>query len=742
MSQFTRLSGLFAIILCLIVHSNAFSQESFAPTALTKLKNGQKIIFDGVVDEPFWDMAEPLPLVMHWPNYDGELSEQTKIWVFYDDEYLYLGAICYDTEPDKMQQISFARDDISEKADGISLILDPYNDNENSLLFGISLTGARADLSIKNDAIGSDTWNLSWNSFWEGKTSEMDNGWMTEFRIPLSSLRFEEKDGKVEMGLGAYRYIARKREMQIFPDIPPDWGYWSFVKPSRLQTVTLEGVKNKRPWYTSPYLLGGTGFHYEDDENDLPKRFNDDQVQIGLDVQHAFSDNINGDFTINTDFAQVEADDQAVNLSRFSLFFPEKRRFFLERASTFSYRMDGNNNLFYSRRIGIDGGELVPILGGVRMTGRVDKWDFGLINMQSQSNSILPTENYGVFRLRRNTFNQRSYVGGMFTSRLDADGGENYVYGVDGIINVFKDDYLQFNFAQSTDSGDPTGISGLDRSRMYIYWQNRQENGFSYAFTFSNVGDEYNPGLGFERRFNFSQVISDLRYTKFAPTGSKLRQTVFNLNAETSFNNATGNRETWTLGGSVVLRWLRDNNLTVSIEQLNDQVPEDFDLSDDISIVVGEYNNLSSRLRYSTAEAGLVASNFSAQLGTFYGGDLYSFSVEPSIVVSKNLQFSALYQYTNIDFADLNQVFDSHLARLRMGISLNVKWSMSTFAQLNTINDITALNFRLRYNPVDGNDLFLVFNEVINNDPTSITPVLPNRDNMTLLIKYVYTFKL
>ncbi|MCK5101561.1 MAG: hypothetical protein KAR17_02060, partial [Cyclobacteriaceae bacterium] len=178
-------------------------------------------------------------------------------------------------------------------------------------------------------------------------------------------------------------------------------------------------------------------------------KIDDLDFQIGLDIQHAFSDNLNADFTINTDFAQVEADNQVVNLSRFSLFFPEKRRFFLERASTFDFQYDLNNNLFYSRRIGIEDGELIPLYGGARLVGRLNKWDVGFLNMQSREKDDFPSENFGVLRLRRNILNQRSYVGGMFTSRIGTDGHRNFAYGIDGIINLFKQDYLQVNVAQT-----------------------------------------------------------------------------------------------------------------------------------------------------------------------------------------------------------------------------------------------------------------------------------------------------
>ena len=356
--------------------------------SITKLTG--TITIDGKVDETEWSTITPLPLTMHWPNYNGNESEPTEIRLVYDDEYIYLSAICHETDLSQIQMPTFQRDDWGLKKDQIAFLLDTYDDNENMLVFVITPTGSRIDASIKNDAQGSGVSNESWNTYWTGQATVTEIGWEAEMKIPFSSLRFNVEDDKVKMGLIAYRYIARNKELNIYPDIPPNWGFWSFAKPSKAQTVTFEGVKNKRPWYISPYALGAVGHHHEEDDKENLIKINDDDIQVGLDVQHAISDNLNADFTFNTDFAQVEADDQVVNLSRFSLFFPEKRKFFLERSSVFDFKNDKSNNLFYSRNIGINDGQRVPVWGGIRLTGRMNGWDVGLLNMQSQKLKILP----------------------------------------------------------------------------------------------------------------------------------------------------------------------------------------------------------------------------------------------------------------------------------------------------------------------------------------------------------------
>ncbi|RPI45168.1 MAG: hypothetical protein EHM46_02010, partial [Bacteroidetes bacterium] len=404
---------------------------------------------DGIVDETGWNAIDPLPLTMHWPVFEGEITELSEIRISHDDEFIYLSAICFDSDPGEIQGTSFQRDNWGEEDDQVALILDPYDDNENSLVFAVTVTGSRIDAVIKNDAQGEEPMSMSWNSYWEAATSRNERGWQAEMRIPFSSLRFQEKNGSVEMGLIAYRYVARKRELNMFPSIPPDWGFWSFTKASRAQTVSFLGVQNRRPWYISPYILAGLGHHYNPDHNGGEDYIPDREFQAGLDIQHALTDNLNADFTFHTDFAQVEADNQVVNLSRYSLFFPEKRKFFLERASIFDFQTELNNNMFYSRRIGIKEGELIPLWGGIRLVGRIKNWDLGFLDMQSKETGDFASENFGILRLRKNVLNPRSYVGGMVTSRIGLDGRNNMVYGIDGIINMFRQDYLKVNLAQS-----------------------------------------------------------------------------------------------------------------------------------------------------------------------------------------------------------------------------------------------------------------------------------------------------
>jgi hypothetical protein len=374
--------------------------------------------------------------------------------------------------------------------------------------------------------------------------------------------------------------------------------------------------------------------------------------------------------------------------------------------------------------------------------GKMNDWDVGIMNMQSREIDDLASENFGVVRVRKDVFNERSYLGAMMTSRISADGYRNFAYGVDGVINLFKDEYLQLNLAQTYDTDDPEEVKGIDKSRFYVLWEKRVGTGFGYKFSYSHVGNDYNPGLGFERRENYYQFGDALTYSWFAPEASKLHQTNLELTANVSFNNETSVMETSTLGIESKWQWKKGSSFAFELERFSDDLSESFDLSDDIVIEPDEYNNTSASITYETPQVLLASLRTTIKAGTFYGGDLRSINLQPVLVFSKYFQVRAFYEYNNILFDGLNQRFEAHVARLTLKASVNAKLSLSAFAQINSLDEVSAINFRLRYNPVDGNDLYLVYNEVVNNNPRAHIPVLPRSDVRALMLKYIHTLKL
>jgi len=318
------------------------SDPAKEPIKIQRIKS--PVILDGLSNESAWEGIKSLPMVMRQPIFGSEPSERTETLLGYDDDYLYAAGRLFDSEPLKIQSTSLKRDrGWNWTTDHLGFIFDTFNDNENAVLFVTTPEGTRTDLSIKNDGEGDpDKYaNFSWNTFWDVASKCNDDGWFTEIRIPFSSLRFEEKDGQTVMSFIAYRLIPRKFELNCFPFIPQNK---NMVAPSQGQEIIFEGIKRHKPLYITPYLLGG--LEQSNELNDAGTEYERDDkfvYEAGLDVKYGLTNNLTLDVTINPDFAQVEADDQMINLTRYSIFFPEKRLFFQERQGNFEFRFEDMN---------------------------------------------------------------------------------------------------------------------------------------------------------------------------------------------------------------------------------------------------------------------------------------------------------------------------------------------------------------------------------------------------------------
>ncbi len=703
------------------------------------------ITFDGRVDEPAWNSIAPVPMVQYEPNAGALPTERTEIRFAYDNKYFYASMRAYDSDPDGIRSTSLYRDQISG-SDHFEILLDTYNDNETAYVFTTTPTGLRNDLAIANDATGgtisSGTWlNRDFNTFWDAESTVTDEGWFTEIRIPFSSLRFQETEGQVIMGLTVQRKVARKLERLVFPAVPPNTN-WAFLKPSLAQKIVFSGIKPSKTLYISPYVLGGNGSTNElnQDKTAYTKQNKFDK-EIGADVKFSITNNLTADFTINTDFAQAEADDQLVNLTRFSLFFPEKRQFFQERASIFDFRTGGLSRLFFSRRIGLtDDGQQVPIYGGVRMIGRMKTWDLGLMDMQTQSLDSIPSENFSVFRVRRRVFNQNSFIGGMFTSRIDTEGNKNIAYGIDGLVRVFGDDYLTVQWAQTFDSRtqDDT-FNNFNSGRLALELNRRRRKGFGYSVGTILSGPNFNPGVGFVDRNDFKFGTASLSQTWMKEGGAFIWHK-FEIQGNTYFSNA----EHDLFSSEIELDWsFSKRNLDgggISVKRVHENLLEDFVLSDEVKIPIGVYNFYRITGSYEMARDKTIRASAELETGPFYDGWLNSITLNPSWYVSKHLQLNLQYSYNNAEFTDRDELFEFHITRLSVGTALNRKVSTNALVQYNSSANLYSANVRFRYNFREGQDLWVVFNSGLNTNRMDYSPKLPAVDTQSILVKYIHTF--
>jgi hypothetical protein len=696
------------------------------------------VVLDGLSDEPAWEELQPLPMVMHSPSFGGEPSERTEIRLAHDGQYLYLAGRMYDSDPSGIRATSMRRDEGSLTNDWIVVALDTFGDRENAVIFGVTPGGVRTDLAF-NDA--RTRTNLDWNTFWDSAVRRTEEGWFAEIRIPFSSLRFQERDGQVRMGMSVWRNIARKNEIAIFPAIPPNWGFFSVWKVPEFQPVVLEGVRSRRPIYAAPYLLGGRGFSHA--LNSAGHTYDHTEQSVhdaGLDLKVGLTQNLTLDLTYNTDFAQVEADDQQVNLTRFSLFFPEKRQFFQERSSVFEFSTGDNDRLFYSRRVGLVGGRPVPLHGGARLVGRLGGWDVGLLNLQTAAFESLPSENVGVLRLRRQVLNPDSYVGSALTSRRGGTG--NTAYGVDAQVRLFGQDYLTLNWAQTFTEGESEADGFEDRSLARLNWERRGVDGLRYMLDASRVGPIFNPALGYIVRNDYTRLGDRIAYGWRPGRESRLQRHQLSLNGSIYRRNGDGSTESSAIGPEWFAVTKTGHSVTLSTTTHYEDLQRPFPIGSRVVVPVGGYRFQNASVAYSPSAASLLRAAVSLQGGSFYDGWRATGGITPLWNASRHLEVGASYQLNRIEFPTRDQALTAHVARLRTRLMLNTRLGGAAFVQYNSAVDAVSMNARVRYTPREGNDLYVVYNEGLNTDRFAFDPVRPFTDTRTLLIKYTHSFDL
>ena len=723
--------------------SGGLASAQQAPLVLPRFEG--ELVLDGLPIEPGWRAVAPLPAIQYEPFAGEPPTEPTEFRFAYDDEYLYASLAAYDRDRSGIRANTLYRDRLSGD-DHFEFLLDTFNDNESAIVFTTTPAGIRRESAIINDASGGGLadggWlNVDYNTYWDVETQITDEGWFAEVRIPFSSLRFQDDDGRVVMGLIVQRKIARRAERLVFPTVQPDVN-WAFLKPSRAQKVVMEGVFAKTPLYVTPYALSGIGqqsrlsqagshFYLEEDV----KR------EVGLDVKYSVTNNLTLDLTANTDFAQAEADDQQVNLTRFSLFYPDKRQFFQERAGLFEFRTGGDSRLFHSRRIGLtDAGQPVRILGGARLVGKVGEWDLGLLDLQTAESHALPSENFGVLRMRRKVLNAYSHAGGIVTSRVGNDGSYNLAYGLDGVLRIAGDDYLSLQWAYTADS-DVTGLNALNGGLFRVAMERRRRAGFGYESSLLWSGPNYLPGIGFVQRRDFTLLDQRYGYTWMPGEESGLIWHTLQIRGAGFMRNGDGSiesafiRPSWTFSTTTLASGQFD------LEWQHEDLLRPFFLSPDAFVPAGTYGFIQAGAEYSMPRTNLFNAGIRVEGGSFFDGWQARLAFTPTWFVSQHLELGSTYELNRIRFPDRDQKFDAHVLRLRIGTALNTHLSTNAFVQFNSAADAVSANIRFRYNFREGNDLWIVVNEGLNTD-TYGTPTLPRIDNRTVLIKYTHTFAL
>lgn len=695
-----------------------------------------EIRVDGRSDEPAWQAVAPLPMTVYLPSYGAAPSERTTARIGYDADAIYVMVDAWEAHPGGVRASSMIRDDDSP-GDFLNVLLDSFGDRQNAVTFSTTPGGQRNDWSISNDARDDASLSPAWNGVWDLAVRRGTDGWHAEFRIPLSTLRYTVRNGRAELGFSLNRLTAHSNERVTFPAIEPS-APLALWKPSRWQRVSIEDIDVVRSLRVMPYVMAGSeGIRAPDPV--LSPWHRDERIEAGGDIKTALSPNLTLDLTVNTDFAETEADDQRVNLTRFPLFFPERRAFFVERAGTFEVKTGEVDLLFNSRRVGLTpDGEPVRLLGGARLVGRVSGWDLGFFDAHTGRTPSGERENLGVLRARRALWNQGSWAGLMLTSRVAPDSTQ-VALGADGELHLGGDDYLGFALAAlAGDAGVGPDDGVLPRGALRLLAERRRNRGMWYRAGVATTGARWAPALGYVERGDAIQPLAEVGYGWIvSPAGHQLRASASSAFA---WRNAAGTLDGST--ASATLEYERPTGAvwTLALTRQEDDLLVAFTPVPDASVPAGRYVAAFAELKLKPSTGPRAVVGGTVRAGEYYDGRLYSLLLSPEWRASAHLRLSADLQLDRPEFPVRDERVWSTLARVRVLASASPRLSLSAVLQANGSADLATANLRLRYSVREGHDLWLVYNHDRNLDRDRMDFPIPATARSGLLVKYTRSF--
>jgi hypothetical protein len=673
--------------------------------ALAALSIDEPIKMDGLLDDEAWRKADVAThFIQREPNLGQPATEPTEVRVVYTNTTLYLGIRALAADPDQIVGEEMQRDGALYRDDSVLVLLDTFNDDRNAYFFEVNPNGAFTDALVTDE--GRD-FNVQWDAVWRAVAQRTSEGWSAEMEIPFATLRFDP--GKDVWGLNVRRLIRHKNEEVFWAPIPREANLFRISLAG-----DLTGIRGPEPGLNlriKPFVVGSAS------KLQTPAgKVSDEDGDAGLDVKWGITRSMTLDLTWNTDFAEVEVDDQQINLTRFSLFFPEKRDFFLENAGIFEFGFSppGTPFLkpFFSRRIGVSPlGTVVPIDWGARLTGRTGPWSLGLLDVQTGSYDLgrfgeQPEDNWGVVRVKRN-LGQRSNVGFIATNRDQNGVGTNRVYGLDADYKPNQNTtFAGFYTRSETDSISLPSDAGDDwAGGAQAVWQGPTR---LFGFDFLQIGENYRPEAGFLLRSSIRRYVPRFTLTPRPATPGRIRNYDFKMIGDiiTDLDNET---QTIALSGNLFGMVLQSGDAYYLFgDHTLDRVPAPFQIGD-VVVPAGEYRFADAGISYATNNARRLAVDGFVLAGRYYGGDRRSSSLNLGVRASKYLRSDTTWVHDDIQLP--GGTFNSNIVRQRVGLSFSPTLFTNTYVQYNDAAELLSLNLRFNWLYRPGADLFIVFNQ-------------------------------
>ena len=684
------------------------TRDAEGRTTVRAIKLTRGLRLDGQLDEEVYHSVPPITdLLQQVPDEGSLATEKTEAWIMFDQNNLYFAARVWDSAPPSEWVANEMRRDSRAlfQNDTFGMSFDTFYDRRNAFFFYTNALGGMTDQRVRSDGN-----NIDWNTVWDARTGRFEGGWTQEVAIPFKSLRYRSGPNQV-WGVQFRRVMRKKNEYAHLTPVPVSMGRGAVHHLASAGTlVGMEVPDGGVNLEFKPYGIGGVTTNLRED----PPVRNDGDGDAGFDVKYGITQSVTADLTYNTDFAQVEVDEQQVNLTRFSLFFPEKREFFLEGQGIFNFGRGGfgggggrggeTPTVFFSRQIGLQDGEVVPIIAGGRVTGKMGVFDVGALSIQTDDEPIsgaVPT-NFTAVRVKRDIL-RRSSIGGIFTNRsvsLVGDGA-NQAYGVDGIFSFYDNVEFLTYFAKTR----TPGIADRDKS----YQGRFRYNGDRYGVTADHlvVEDDFIPEVGFVRRDNFKRTNVLGRFSPRPQSIESVRQFTFEGRIDYFVTADTGLLETRRRVARFSTELENSDLIGIDFTNTFERLDEPFDIAPDVTIPVGGYGFSDVRLSYLLGQQRRVSGSFSFQTGEFWSGDITSaaysrgritvldqFSIEPSV---------------SANWVDLPEgSFTTTLVQSRFNYTFTPRMFFSGLLQYNSSGNSLSSNLRLRWEYTPGSELFIL----------------------------------
>lgn len=677
-------------ILCLIISLCSIVAQDRPEVVATRTELTIKV--DGLLDEPVWATIKPITeFVQRLPLDGGEPTEKSEMRVAFNNNFIYFGFTFFDSEPEKVRATILNRGGWIHRDDKLEIALDTYHDRRNAYLFEMNPLGTQDDALITDEnRPGLDEW--AWDGVYISEGKVTDFGWVLEVAIPWTTLRFPNKD-ELTMGLAIKRYINRKNESVIWPHIGLEYSSDIYQVSQYANLKGLKNIKRGKDIKVKPFAIGGTQNQITDE-----KTVNDNIGNGGGDIYYGLKSNLTLNLTYNTDFAQVEADNAQINLTRFNLFYPEKREFFLTRSKLFAFGNSRQTEVFFSRKIGLN----QDVVGGARLFGQIGKTSVGALNIHTRADGDLPATHYNAIRLRKDV-RDRTTVGAIITD-VSSKGVRNSVYGIDGQMRFWGNSSVSAWYSQV----DDTSLVGPSAASM-IKLDLRNDRYFLTTGQ-HRVDEDFRPGLGFVQRQDMIGTGIIAGFTPRVGDGDELiRQWRFTIYARDVQNHA-GIHETSVLNGGIEAILETRDKIGLKVIQNKEKLTAGFTLGNGVEIQKGNYRDRKISFSARTNQSRGVWGNFALSKGDYFGGNKTSMSG------SIGKQFSnhfTLYGSANQNIVSMpsQEEFTANIYGITAEVALNRKWFGKALIQYDNFSEQLQLYCRINWIHTPGSDLFIVLNQ-------------------------------